>query len=73
MEPDIKEIYKSNKYLKNKKDLKNITARELATAISLRKAIKKLKIKMQFHFIRLLKGQKLYETTRAYNKKLFWI
>ncbi len=50
MEPDIKEIYKSNKYLKIKKDLKNITARELATAISLRKAIKKLKIKNAISF-----------------------
>lgn len=50
MEHDIQEIYKSNKYLHIRKNLKNITARELATAISLRKAIKKLNIKNAISF-----------------------
>jgi len=43
-EPEIEEIYKDNKFLQVKKELKDITAREFATAIALRKAIKDLKI-----------------------------
>jgi superfamily II DNA or RNA helicase len=43
-EPEIEEIYQDNKFLQVKKELKDITAREFATAIALRKAIKNLKI-----------------------------
>ena len=43
-EPEIEEIYQDNKFLQVKKELKDITAREFATAIALRKAIKDLKI-----------------------------
>jgi len=43
-EPEIEEIYTDNKFLQIKKELKDITAREFATAIALRKAIKYLKI-----------------------------
>jgi predicted helicase len=43
-EPEIEEIYQDNKFLQVKKELKDITAREFATAIALRKAIKYLKI-----------------------------
>ena len=49
---EIEEITKSNKYLEIKKIIKDITARELLTAISLRKAIKKLKIKNAISFHR---------------------
>ena len=50
-EPEIEEIYKNNKFLQVKKDLKDITAREFATGIALRKAIKALKINnaVSFH------------------------
>ena len=48
--PEIQEIYESNKYLEVKKLINDITAREFATAIALRKAIKKLKIKNAISF-----------------------
>ena len=50
-EPEIEEIFKNNKFLNIKKDLKDITAREFATAIALRKTIKDLKINnaVSFH------------------------
>ncbi len=53
--PEIEEITQTNKYLEVKKELKDITARELATAIALRKAIKKLKIKNAISFHRSIK------------------
>ena len=48
---EIEEITKSNKYIEIKKKITNITARELITAIALRKAIQQLKIKnaLSFH------------------------
>ena len=51
-EPEIEEVYKSNKYIQVQKEIKNITAREFATAIALRKAIKKLKISNAISFHR---------------------
>ena len=53
--PEIESITQDNKYLEVKKELKDITARELATAIALRKAIKKLKIKNAISFHRSIK------------------
>ena len=53
--PEIEAITQDNKYLEVKKDLKDITARELATAIALRKAIKKLNIKNAISFHRSIK------------------
>ncbi|MDA9752333.1 DEAD/DEAH box helicase family protein [Candidatus Pelagibacter sp.] len=53
--PEIEKITEDNKYLEVKKDLKDITARELATAIALRKAIKKLKIKNAISFHRSIR------------------
>ena len=53
--PEIEAITQDNKYLEVKKELKDITARELATAIALRKAIKKLKIKNAISFHRSIK------------------
>ena len=44
LEQEIEEIYQNNKFLEVKKELKDITAREFATAIALRKAIKDFKI-----------------------------
>ncbi|MDA9862021.1 DEAD/DEAH box helicase family protein [Candidatus Pelagibacter sp.] len=53
--PEIESITQDNKYLKVKKELKDITARELAVGIALRKAIKKLKIKNAISFHRSIK------------------
>jgi superfamily II DNA or RNA helicase len=53
--PEIESITQDNKYLQIKKELKDITARELATALALRKAIKKLKIKNAISFHRSIK------------------
>ena len=53
--PEIEKITEDNKYLEVKKELKDITARELATAIALRKAIKRLKIKNAISFHRSIK------------------
>jgi len=49
-EPEIEKIYRNNKFLQVKKDLKDITAREFATGIALRKAIKDLKINNAISF-----------------------
>ena len=48
--PEIDEIYQSNKFIQVKKFIKDITAREFATAIALRKTIKKLKIQNAISF-----------------------
>ena len=53
--PEIEEVYKSNKFLEVKKELKDITAREFATALALRKAIKKYNIKNAISFHRSIK------------------
>ena len=53
--PEIEEVYKSNKFLEVKKELKDITAREFATALALRKAIKKLNIKNAISFHRSIR------------------
>ena len=47
---DIQKIHNDNKFIRVKKELANITAREFATAIALRKAIKKLNIKNAISF-----------------------
>lgn len=43
-EGEIEELYNDNKFIQVGKELKDIKAREFATALALRKAIKKLKI-----------------------------
>jgi len=48
--PEIEAVYSSNKFIQVKKEIDNITAREFATAIALRKAIKKLKISNAISF-----------------------
>ena len=53
--PEIEEVYKSNKFLEVKKELKDITAREFATALALRKAIKKYNIKNAISFHRSIR------------------
>jgi predicted helicase len=48
--PEIEAVYSSNKFIQVKKEIDNITAREFATAIALRKAINKLKISNAISF-----------------------
>jgi hypothetical protein len=49
-QPDIEAIYTDNKFIQIKKDIDDIKAREFATALALRKAIKKLGIRNAISF-----------------------
>ncbi|MDC0579111.1 DEAD/DEAH box helicase family protein, partial [Candidatus Pelagibacter ubique] len=69
--PEIQEIYESNKYLEVKKVLKDITAREFATAIALRKAIKKLKIKNAISFHRSIRRADNFRIQQDLITKIF--
>ena len=69
--PEIQEIYESNKYLEVKKILKDITAREFATAIALRKAIKKLKIKNAISFHRSIRRADNFRIQQDLITKIF--
>ena len=69
--PEIEEIYNSNKYLEVKKVLKDITAREFATAIALRKAIKKLKIKNAISFHRSIRRADNFRTQQDLITKIY--
>ena len=69
--PEIEKIAEDNKYLEVKKDLKDITARELATAIALRKAIKKLKIKNAISFHRSIKRAENFRKQQDLISKIF--
>lgn len=69
--PEIEEIYQSNKYLEVKKVLKDITAREFATAIALRKAIKKLKIKNAISFHRSIRRADNFRVQQDLITKIF--
>ena len=48
--PEIEAVYNDNKFIQVKKEIDNITAREFATAIALRKAIRKLGIRNAISF-----------------------
>jgi predicted helicase len=69
--PEIEKIAEDNKYLEVKKDLKDITARELATAIALRKAIKKLKIKNAISFHRSIKRAENFRKQQDLISKIY--
>ena len=69
--PEIEEIYNSNKYLEVKKVLKDITARELATALALRKAIKKFKINNAISFHRSIKRADNFRTQQDLITKIY--
>jgi superfamily II DNA or RNA helicase len=49
-EPEIQAVYSDNKFIQIKKEIDDIKAREFATALALRKAIKKLGIKNAISF-----------------------
>lgn len=49
-EPEIEAVYQDNKFIKIKKEIDDIKAREFATALALRKAIKKLGIRNAISF-----------------------
>ncbi len=69
--PEIEEIYNTNRYLEVKKVLKDITARELATALALRKAIKKLKINNAISFHRSIKRADNFRTQQDLITKIY--
>jgi len=69
--PEIEKIAEDNKYLEVKKDLKDITARELATAIALRKAIKKLKIKNAISFHRSIRRAENFRKQQDLISKIY--
>ena len=69
--PEIEEIYNSNKYLEVKKVLKDITARELATALALRKAIKKFKINNAISFHRSIRRADNFRTQQELITKIY--
>ncbi len=69
--PEIEKIAEDNKYLEVKRDLKDITARELATAIALRKAIKKLKIKNAISFHRSIKRAENFRKQQDLISKIY--
>jgi len=70
-EPEIEEVYKSNKYIQVKKEIKDITAREFATAIALRKAIKKLKISNAISFHRSILRAKNFRQQQELITKVY--
>ena len=69
--PEIEEVYQSNKYLEVKKVLKDITAREFATALALRKAIKKLNIKNAISFHRSIRRADNFREQQQLISKIF--
>ncbi len=69
--PEIEAITKDNKYLEVKKNLNDISARELATAIALRKAIKKLKIKNAVSFHRSIKRAENFRKQQDLISKIY--
>jgi len=69
--PEIQEIYESNKYLEVKKILKDITAREFATALALRKAIKQFKINNAISFHRSIKRASNFRTQQDLITKIY--
>ena len=58
---DIRKIHSDNKFIKVEKELNNITAREFATAIALRKAIEQLNIKNAISFHTSIKRAKNFQ------------
>jgi len=70
-EPEIEEVYKSNKYIQVKKEIKDITAREFATAIALRKAIRKLKISNAISFHRSIRRAENFRKQQELISKIY--
>jgi hypothetical protein len=70
-EPEIDKIYKDNKFLQVKRELKDITAREFATALALRKAIKNLGIKNVISFHSAIKKAKNFKDQQALITKIY--
>ncbi|MBC8304886.1 MAG: DEAD/DEAH box helicase family protein, partial [Pelagibacterales bacterium] len=70
-EPEIEEVYKTNKYIQVKKEIKDITAREFATAIALRKAIRKLKISNAVSFHRSIRRAENFRKQQELISKIY--
>ena len=69
--PEIEQITQDNKYLEVRRELRDITARELATAIALRKAIKKLNIKNAVSFHRSIRRAENFRKQQELISKVY--
>ena len=71
-EGKIEEVYKSNKFLKIKNEInENITAREFATAIALRKSIKKYGLKNSLSFHSSIERANNFKKQQDYISKIY--
>ena len=71
-EKEIDEIYQSNKFIQIKNEADdNITAREFATAIALRKSIKDLGIKNAISFHRSILRANNFSKQQGYISKIY--
>ena len=70
-EPEVEKVYKDNKFLKVKEYLSDITPREFATALALRKAIKDLGIQNVVSFHSAVKRAKDFKNQQEFISKLY--
>ncbi len=71
-EKEIEEVYKSNKFIQIKKEMDdNITAREFATALALRKSMKELKIGNAISFHRSILRANNFSKQQEYISKIY--
>jgi len=70
-EPEINKIYNDNKFLQVRQELKDITAREFATALALRKSIKNLGIKNVISFHSTIKRAKNFKNQQTLITKIY--
>ena len=68
---EIEESVNSNQFIEIKKYINNLTAREFAAALGLRKAIKELKIKNAISFHRSIKRAKNFKTQQDLISKVY--
>ena len=70
-QPDIEAIYTDNKFIQIKKEIDDIKAREFATALALRKAIKKLGIKNAISFHSSIRRANNFKTQQELISKVY--
>ena len=70
-EPEIEAVYHDNKFIQIKKEIDDIKAREFATALALRKAIKKLGIKNAISFHSSIKRANNFKVQQELISKVY--
>jgi len=70
-EPEIEAIYNDNKFIQIKKEIDDIKAREFATALALRKAIKKLGIRNAISFHSSIKRANNFKAQQELISKVY--